>query len=229
MIVKIIFMFLVALLGATVIAPFIFYFVVKNWQPSANKINRDVEKLREGVAAEIEALMPWEDDELELMSYDTINNKQKGGLGTTMSGTITSIYHEPMVVFVGKKYLNLSKKMNGFIYAVTAHNDFFYRFRNSGVTFYIDEKEIGYLKSDGQLLSMDRKKVLATVDRKSNELFSPVKIGRREVANIRRPRAAVKTNERTYEYLKEDISKDEERLLLSLSIYEVLKEDILPK
>ena len=226
--IKIIFMMLVALLAAVVIAPFIFYFVVKNWQPSSNKINKDVNELRLGVQDDIDALLPWDDDELELLSYDVVKQAKKRGLGTTFSGTITSIYQEPMVVYVGKKYMNLSKKANGFIYAVTAHHDFFYRLRNNGVTVYVDEKEVGYLKSNGDLVSMDRKKLLASVNSKSNELYAPVKIGKKEIANIRKPKAAIKTNERAFDHLKKDISKDEETLLLGLSIYEILKIDILP-
>lgn len=226
--IKIIFIILVAFLGAVVIAPFIFWFVIKNWQPSSTKINKDLNELRLGVADDIDALLPWDEDELELLSYDVVKQSKKRGLGTTFSGTITSIYQEPMVVYVGKKYMNLSKKANGFIYAVTAHHDFLYRLRNNGVTVYIDEKEVGYLKANGDFVSMDRKKLLASVNTKSNELFAPVKIGQREVANIRKSKAAVKTNERAFNHVKQDITKDEERLLLGLSIYEILKIDILP-
>ena len=226
--IKIIFALLMVLLAAVVIAPFIFYFVVKNWQPSSSKINKDVNELRLGVQDDIDGLLPWDDDELELLSYDVVKQAKKRGLGTTFSGTITSIYQEPMVVYVGKKYMNMSKKPNGFIYAVTAHHDFFYRLRNNGVTLYIDEKEVGYLKSSGELVSMDRKKLLASVNTKSNELYAPVTIGQKEIANIRRPKGEVKTNERAFDHLKKDISKDEETLLLSLSIFEILKIDILP-
>ncbi len=226
--IKIIFMMLVALLAAVVIAPFIFYFVVKNWQPSSSKINKDVNELSLAVQDDIDALLPWDEDELELLSYDVVKQSSKRGLGTTYSGTITSIYQEPMVVYVGKKYMNLSKKANGFIYAVTAHHDFFYRLRNNGVTLYIDEKEVGYLKGNGDLVSMDRKKLLASINSKSNELFAPVTIGKREIANIKKLKTSVKINERAFNHVKKDISKDEERLLLSLSIYEILKQDILP-
>ena len=62
------------------------------------------------LAPQIEELIPWSGEEINLLSLKdgTVERKKRGT--TVVQGTFNSIYHEPMITYAYKKYM--SKKEN---------------------------------------------------------------------------------------------------------------------
>ena len=213
-------MMLLFFMAAAMGGIYLLYQLILNFQPGGNKIRSDLEKLRAEMAPWFADLVPWDDkDDIELLSLNQINKSVKGGLGKTIKGVFTSIYHEPMIAYAYRRYLSSGE--NAVLYARTQHHEFLYRIRPKEVQISIDNQYLGTLNEKGQLIGARNNRLLAQVNTE-DELVLPVQIGDKEVAGLIRPEKARQTNPRAFEYVL-PMEADEEAILLSLSILQMVK------
>ncbi len=207
------------------IAIYSLYQFLINFQPGKSKIKTDLQKMKAEIQPFVDQLVPWTKEEMELLSVNQINKKVKKGITTTAKGIITSIYHEPLIAWSYKRYV--PPENNAVIYARSSHHEFVFRIKKDKTELKIDDQVIGTLRENGVLYSSKTKRLKARINRHMDELFLPVLVGEKEVASLINPEKTTKTNPRAFEFLSE-MDKEEEAVLLSLAIFEFVKNE-LPK
>lgn len=197
--------------------------VMGNWSPNKGKIKKDLEKIKAELAPWVSDLVPFDKNEIELLSLNQINKKAKKGIVKTAKGIFTSIYHEPMVAYGLKKYV--ASGSNALLYVKTAENEFIYRIKDKTTEIVINNQMAGVMKNDGGFYGAKSNKLLAKVNKDSEELLLPVIVGNREVGSIVNPTRSDKTNARALEYVGE-MNKEEETLFLSLAVLELVQRSL---
>ena len=84
---------------------------------------------------------------------------------------------------------------------------------------------LGKITAQGMLYSARENKKLAQINRESEELLLPVSINNKRVGSITNASRKDRNNPRAFQYLS-DMSKEEEKLFLALSILEMAKRDM---
>lgn len=199
-----------------------------NYQPGNKKIQADLKILKQEVEALNTELVPVDQEELELFSHDQLNFSQKKSVTSKIRGVYTTIYHEPILAYGMKRYV--SGKRNSIIYAKTAKHEFFFREKKGEVKVVIDNGLVGTLRDNGVLYGSKSKRMIARINRNEQQDL-PVIVQDREVATITNlsailPNKGQSLGKRAFEFVKNDISKEETLLLLALALYEfILKLD----
>ena len=218
---------MIALIGfASYLAVYSLYQLLTNYQPGKSKLKADLQKMKKEIQPFIDDLVPWTKEEMGLLSINQINKKVNNGIVATAKGIITSIYHEPLIAWSYKRYI--SPENNAIIYARSSHHEFVFRIRKDKTELKIDNQEIGTLRENGVLYSSKTERLLARINRNPDELFLPVLVGEKEVASLINPEKTTRTNPRAFEFLAE-MDKEEEAVLLSLAIFEFVKNEIPKK
>lgn len=202
-------------------AVYLISLLIKNFQPGKSKVEADINYMKSQLQLFINELIPWNKKELDLLSYNQVNQKISNGLIKSGQGVITSIYHEPMIAWAYKKYVGGGD--NALLYAKTSHHEFIFRVRNNGTTIIIDGNEIGELRENGLLYGKQNNRLIARINRQGSQLALPVLIGDKEVATLKSKSYLDQTNKRAFELLNE-MTDQEEALLLSFTILEITKE-----
>jgi len=207
---------------------YLLYYLLINFQPSQNKIKKDLEILKAEIAPWIDQLVPWNKEELELLSLKQTNHVLRKKIITSAKGVFTSIYHEPLIAYTYKRYVGGGR--NAILYARTSHHEFTYRIRNKEVQLNIDGQMIGAIRKGGLLYSARTDRLLGRLGEKNKEEgLLPVFIGEKELGSlVLSQNDTMNINARAFQFLDEKISSEEEALLLSLSILEMVRME-LPK
>lgn len=204
---------------------YLLYLYLVNFQPSNSKIKKDLQELRDEIAPWVEELVPWKKEELELLSLQQTNRVLKKRVVTTVKGVFTSIYHEPLVAYAFKRYV--SGQANAILYARTSHHEFTYRIKNNEVQLHIDKQYVGRISQSGQLFNARTDQLMGHIQMDENSGLLPVVIGDRELASLTPSDGeAMNTGTRAFQFLNENISEDEETLMLSLSILEMVRMEL---
>ncbi len=203
----------IVVVGVTIVAR-----LIKNFQPGKSKVEEDINKMKTSIQIFINELIPWNKEELDLLSFNQINKKIGKGMVKTGQGVITSIYHEPMIAWSYKRYVGGGN--NAVLYACTSHHEFVFRIRNNETNIIIDNEEVGQLRDNGLLYNTKTNLLMARINRDSDHLALPVLVGEKEVATLKRTGYIQETNSRAFELLVE-MDDQEEAVLLSLAILEM--------
>lgn len=187
-------------------------------------LKKDVEQMRSAIAERAASLIPWDQEEMKLLSLEHVNNRLKRGDVATKSGTLVSIYQEPMVAYNYKKY---GSKRNAVIYAKTSNRAYIYRIKSQGIQIYLDEQPLGILQMNGVLYAPN-KKMIAQLNLQPDELLSPILVKNREVGNLVNPKIVDKVNPRAFDLVSQ-MQSDEEDIFLSLSILQLVLNAVAKK
>ena len=197
--------------------------MVANFQPSRSVLVKDLNAMKQNIHGWLSDLVPWDSKEdFELFSFNQIGRKIRRGLTTKGHGVFTSIYHEPMVAYAFKKYL--SKSRNALIYARTSANEYMYRIKNKGTEIFLNNKPIGFITPDGKIQTINRRKLLGTVDKTGLDLH-PIHIGQKDIGGLTDPKRRRSPTDRAFAYIKTD-DEDERHLLLSVALIEMIQNEM---
>jgi hypothetical protein len=205
-----------------VLALYFAYFALVHFQPGKGKIQTDLKKMKSEIAPFIEELIPWNKEELELLSSNQVKQKVSKGIITTAEGVFNSIYHEPLIAYSYKKYI--SSKRNEIIYARTSNHEFFYRTKKDSTELIIDNQKVGVINNQGLLYGGRKRRLLARINKSENELELPIIVGDRERGTLMRPESD-SVNPRAFQFVGE-MGKNEEAVFLSLAVLELVRESI---
>ena len=206
------------ILGLTVVMK-----LMKNFRPGRNKIQSDLKQIRAEMAPQVLDLVPWSMEEMEQLSVNQIKRSNKSGIIKSSKGVLTTIYHEPVIVWVYKKYV--SQKENGLLYARTSTQEFVYRLKNDEVEMVVGEQLLGVLNQQGILMGQKGDKQLAQISKSETNLVLPLKVNNKLVGGLSNPDRKQKSNTRAFQHLTK-LNKEEEELVLSLSILELVRREI---
>ena len=112
---------------------------IPNFQPGNKKIQADLESLKQEINKLDIELVPVNQEELELFSFDQIHHNIKKGVAPITKGVFTTIYHEPILAYAEKEYISSSK--NAIIFAKTAKHEFFYRIKKNFVPCLLEQSD----------------------------------------------------------------------------------------
>lgn len=194
-----------------------------NFQPGKSKVAKDVLAIKNKLRLFIDDLIPWKNDELNLLSFNQVNKKISKGVVKSGQGVITSIYHEPMIAWGFKRYVGGGD--NAIIYATTSEHEFIFRIKNSGTSIRIDKNTTGELRDNGILYGQDSNRPIARINKGADPNVLPILVNDREVATLKHPDYVGETNQRAFELLGE-MNDEEEAILLSLTILEMLESEV---
>lgn len=199
--------------------------VLTKFSPSEKRIREELKRMQTDMDGWVDELIPIDRKELELFSLTQIKNSIKKRLTTSGKGIYTTIFEEPIVAYSYKKYLG--KNAHALLYCRTAEHEYAYWIRPKGVQVVIDNELVGTYQDNGVLYGADSKKMLARINRGDMKMF-PVVVGEREVASMVKALPAPKSDisTRAFQFVREDLTHEEEKLLLSISLLEMVKDTI---
>lgn len=215
----------ILLLAITVGGLGLLFTVLTKFSPGEKRIREELKRMQADMDEWVEELVPIDRKELELFSLTQIKNSIKKRFTTSGKGIYTTIFEEPIVAYSYKKYLG--KNAHALLYCRTAEHEYAYWIRPKGVQVVIDNKLVGTYKDNGVLYGAESKKMLARINRENKKL-SPVVVGEREVASVVKALPAAKNDisARAFQFVREDLTEEEEMLLLSISLLEMVKESV---
>ncbi len=199
--------------------------MLSGYNPGKKKVQQDLESMKKELEPYARELVPITKEELELFSLSQIHQLSRRKTRTAR-GVYTTIFHEPIVAYSYKRYL--SKNLNAVLYARTANHEFAFRIQGQEVRVVINNQLVGIIKNNEALFSARDNRMIARINR-DNEAYLPVLIHNREVAQVARtPKGGAEKllNTRAFSFVKGDLSKEEEQLLLSLSILELVNREL---
>ena len=215
------FTFLLVAIGSVILASVFF-----NFMPNNRRIDADLQKMKADMNKWAgDELVPLTDEELELFSFNQEKQVMRKGITKSAKGIFTSIYHEPVVAYSYKEYFGSGR--TALLYVRTSEHEFVYRLSKKGVKIGIDNQDVGTLKEDGKLYGAKSKRLLARIHRKDELQLSPIVINEKEVASVGRYEPQNdKVGKRAFEFVREDMSKAEKEVFLSLGILEVIDQSL---
>lgn len=216
----------ILLLAITVGGLGLLFTVLTKFSPGEKRIREELKRMQADMDGWVGELVPIDRKELELFSLTQIKNSVKKRFTTSGKGIYTTIFEEPIVAYSYKKYLG--KNAHALLYCRTAEHEYAYWIRPKGVQVVIDNKLVGTFKEDkGVLYSAQSKKMLARINRDDKKM-SPIVVGEREVASVVKalPAAKADISARAFQFVREDLTEEEEKLLLSISLLEMVKESV---
>lgn len=211
----------VLMIGGLAIAVRKLISLLKNLQPSDKSVKQDVEKFRLQISARNEDLVPWNKEEMELLSLNEVEQKINRKGGKTIEGTMNSIYHEPMVQYAYKKYANAK---NAVLFAKTSNREFIYRIHKKGIQIYLNNEPLGILKRNGILYSKSNRP-LAQIKPDNDAFSTPILVNNIEKGSLLNDKRTGRENPRAFELIAPMQAKEED-YFLSLAILELSMRNI---
>lgn len=187
-------------------------------QPGSSKINSDVSKFRTLAQTHQPNLVPWTQEELELVSHTEINRVTRKGFGRSAQALVESIYHEPMFYYYYKEYP--ATKKSSILLAQTHNYEFVYRIRAKETQVFINEEYFGSLQNDGTLLAEDKRTVLGGIDR-TNHLRCPIYADNVMLGSVVLPEHDTAINARAFD-VDEKMSEHQFIVFMTLGIYDIV-------
>ncbi len=199
------------------------YQLLTNFQPGKSKVHSDLRKMRDDIQEWTNQLVPWDKEEMSLLSLRQVNQKITRGLNKTAKGIFTSIYHEPLLVYSYKKYI--STGLNAVLYARTSKHEFAYRFQKKKIDINVNNQYVGVLKENGGLYGGRRNRLLARINRDDELKLHPIIIGEKEVASVVNALKTEKHNPRAFQFLA-PMAAEEEKVFLALAVLEMVTDSL---
>ena len=202
-------------------ALYMLYFALIHWQPGKGKIRSDLRKMKNEISPWLDELVPWNKEELELLSSTRTKEKVKKGMITTAKGVFTSVYHEPLIAYSYKKYI--SSKHNSVLYARTSEREFVFRTKKGKTELFIDNQKVGVINEEGLLYGGSKNRLLARINKSEDTLELPILVNNKERGTLMKSESGA-INPRAFQFVGK-MKKNEEAVFLSLAILEMVMKD----
>ncbi|MBC7885631.1 MAG: hypothetical protein H7X99_09160 [Saprospiraceae bacterium] len=181
-------------------------------------MSRDINTLRTDIKVLKDKLIPFNEDEMELLSLRQSFSSRKKGITKISKGVFDTIYFEHLLAYAIRTYSNGQK----LILITTTSDEFIYFNKGNKTHVFVNNAEAGMLSPEGKLYDV-RNKLLATIDGGDQRLSHPVWIKGKEVGYIANPRFNTKTMQRAFQFVQ-PMSKDERSIFLCLTLVNLVEE-----
>lgn len=198
--------------------------LIKNYRPNEKSVKQDVEKFRLGLSARNQELVPWSNEEMELLSLKEVEQKINNRGSKEVEGTLLSIYQEPMVQYSYKKYV---QQNNAVLLAKTSDREYIFRMHKKGIQIYLNNEPLGLLRKNGILYTPSNKTV-AQIKPSKEAYATPILVNNVEKGSILNPDKTDREMPRAFE-LVSPMKRKEEDYFLSLAILELAMRNITNK
>jgi hypothetical protein len=183
------------------------------------KVQKDLESMESDVRSFFHDPVKLDKNDLEILSYNVKSAERKKIGGKKWKATITSIFEEPVA---GVSYRRYNKK-NALMVILTHQRAFYYWEKEKDVSIVIDDQVLGsYQPANGYLIGQRTGKMIAKLDKSVNDRH-PLIIQGEEVASVKIPKSS-DLIQRVFDYTGNNLSAEEEAILLGLVLFEVAKQ-----
>jgi hypothetical protein len=190
---------------------------------SRNQMLRDITMMRSEIADLKKELVPFTDEEMEILSLRQTNTSKKRGFQKILKGIFSTIFYEPLIAYAIKTY-SADQRL---ILISTSDLEFIYLDKDNKTHVYINDFEVGVLTKNGHLLNA-KKQLLARIDGGDELPTHTVYINEKDYGYIVNPRFVNKTSPRAYSLFR-NMNRDERNLFLCLTLVNLVEEAYLPK
>lgn len=187
--------------------------------PGPSRINKDLAIMRQLTKPVADEIIPWEKEkELELMSLKLDIKSQKRGMDKMILGSIQSIYVEPMVAFAYMDYVKGTRE--GLLYCRSRDLEIVYRIKRRDIDVFLNGNHVAILDQENVMYGLKTRTALGRVKPYSADLLSIVVLDKEagHLFNPIRPHSEV---QRAF-FLMTKLDDDEERIFLTLGLYELV-------
>lgn len=182
------------------------------WNPESKAFKRLLALLRERVKTMSADLVPWDHEMLGLLSLNRANEKKPGWFNPISSGQITTIYQEPVVAYVRQQSGKIAVTI-----ARTSDREFVFRQKDKETEIWLNNAPFG-LFVDGVLLAPGKgSRVLARLEDKPDETFSPLILGEAKAVALSNAERASGPNPRAMTLLHE-LDPEAENIALAMAL-----------
>lgn len=190
-----------------------------NFNPESKAWKVTLDRLRNRMRSQAAGmLVPWDTEMLSLLSLNSSVTKKPGWMDRTMEGVVSTIYQEPVVA-----YAAYNTGATGLILARTSNKEFTFRMKGKETEIWVDGQPFGVLVGDTLLAAGRGSKILARLESAKDNIQTPVLLEDKTAAAISNPnRTDAGPNPRAITLLR-TVNAQEETILLSLSLLEMLK------
>lgn len=183
-----------------------------------NQMKRDIQALRLEISDLKSLIIPFSNEEIELLSLNQSNKSRKKGFQKLSKGIFKTIYYEPLIAYAIKQYSNGDK----LILITSTEDEFAYVVKSDITHVYMNNVEAGVLTKKGEFYS-GRNKLLATIDGADHLATHAVWIQGKNIGFIANPKFANQTLPRAFSLLK-DMTQDELSIFLCLTLINLVEE-----
>lgn len=196
-----------------------------NFKPGQKKVLADLKLIRDEVLAISSELAPIRKEDLETLSSKETALSVKKRFVSNYKGIFVTIFDEHAVAYYCRRYL--SNKSDALIFAKTTRHEFFYWLRSGVCEIVVDEQQLGkYDQVSGILTGARTNKTIAKLEKNAAENTGGVLfIQDRQIARLAplKPNAKDVLSRRVFEFVKNDLSPEEEAIVLAIAILEMIR------
>lgn len=185
---------------------------------SKSQLLRDIDTLRNEISDLKKMLIPFNGEEMELLSLNQSNVSKRKRFSTVAKGIFNTIYYEPLIAYGIKNYSNNQK----LILICSTADEFVYLSKGNTTHVFMNDTEAGVLTSDGKFYSI-KNKLLALIDGADQLQSHTVWIQGKDMGYINNPRFVSKSIPRAYNLLK-TMSQEEQNIFLCLTLVNLVEE-----
>ncbi len=191
------------------------------FKPNSQAWKRLIEAMRARLQSKaVGSLVPWDGEMLSLLSLNKINARKPGWFDNLSEGTLTTIFHEPVVAYVGR----LGSK-NGVLVARTKDKEFIYNIKEKETEMWLNGQPLGLLNGNALLAPGRASHLLAQIEEKQDDNLFPVILGNKTAAAIANPTRIDSPNPRAVTLLRQ-LNPEEENVVLALTILKAVTQPI---
>ncbi len=190
---------------------------------SKNQLIRDISVLRSEISPLKNKLIPFSDEEMELLSLKQSNFTKKKGFVRLTKGIFDSIYYENLIAYGIREYSNQQK----LILITSSIDEFVYLVKADKTHVYMNNSEAGVITNNGKFYNL-KNQLIGTIDGNDTLPTHTVFIKGRDVGYIANPRITNNTIPRAFNMLT-NMSSDERIIFLCLTLINLVEEAQLPK
>lgn len=184
---------------------------------------RDTAELKAKIAVHVSQLVPMSDSDMEELSTTMKGDTSIVGVSRINVGTFQSIFHEPLLAYAVKTYRFPADKR--VLLISSSEDDFLYLSDAGRTTVYVNERELGVVKPNGDLFDPRGEKLLAHIEASPALSSHAVKINGREVGEIVNAKLNESPNPRAYQFL-EPMNDSEADIFKALTFLSLAEESL---
>lgn len=122
-------------------------------------IEKEVAKTKKMFDKQLETLIPWNRNEMDLLSYFVAEKSERKGFGYSFRGIFTSVYQERMMIFQRK--IPFGKSKNGFTIVITKNHEILYDAKDQ---VYVNGEFLGVIDKKGRFLNKKLRRVFGSLN-----------------------------------------------------------------
>lgn len=213
-------------LSALIVAGTGFYLFARtlpNLSVNQKKVHKDLQIMQEELSDLLRNPVPIHKKDLDVLSYNIARMDRKKRFTKRVKGVITSIFEEEMVGFYYRRY----NKKDALLFARTKDQSFYFWEKGDNARVVIAEQAVGsYHYPTGVLKGAQSGQPIAEINKRNTDRH-PFLIQGREVASVK---LLQETDllQRFFDYTAEELSREEQAILIALSVFEIVKSQVTP-